>query len=378
MNIGINCNPVMNKKTGVGNYLHNLLLELAKIDKINNYTLFFYSLRNLDSTRATQYNFKCKKTVSLKIPQLLLEFLWDNLRFPPIEFFIGRASIFHNNFFLPSTKKAKGIITIHDMSFFAYPELHTKTVRRFKSKVPKSCFRATKIITVSNFSKREILKYINIPEEKIKVIYNGLILQTQKFKGNEDDILKKYSLAKKYILYVGTIEPRKNLEGLINAFKMLISDEKYKNKYNLVIVGKPGWKYETFIKTLGNLGIQDKVKLIGYIPDEELPAIYKHASLFLYPSIYEGFGLPVLEAMAYGIPVITSNISSLPEIAGDAALLIDPYNYKEIRDGMVDILSTDQLKNQLIKRGKERVKKFSWKNTAEKTLKVYKEVYNDV
>jgi len=380
VNIGIDCNPIMNKKTGVGNYMHNLLLELAKIDKTNSYTLFFYSLRNLDITKAGQYNFKYKKTVSLRIPRLLLDFFWNNLRFPPIEFFIGRVNIFHGNFYLPPMKKGvNGIITIYDMSFFDCPEFHTKATQRFRSKVLKSHYIASKIVTISDFSKSEILKYINIPEEKIEVIYPGVSLPTEvKLKRNEDDILKKYSLSKKYILYVGTIEPRKNLEGLIKAYKLLLSDDKYKNKYDLVIVGKLGWKYETFFKTLENLDLQDKVKRLGYIPDEELPAIYKHTSLFVYPSIYEGFGLPVLEAMAYGVPVITSNISSLPEVAGDAALLINPYNYKEIRDGIADILSTEQLKSQLIARGKDRVKKFPWRKTAEKTLEIYKKVYNGV
>lgn len=378
MNIGINCNPVMNKKTGVGNYIHNLLLELVKIDKINNYILFFYSLRHLDSTKSAQYNFKHKKTIGLKIPQLFLDFFWDKLKFPPIEFFTGKLDIFHNNFYSPPMKKVKNIITIYDMSFFAYPEFHTKGTQRFKNKVLKYYNSASKIITISNFSKREILKYIDIPEKKIEVIYPGVDIQNQKLELREDYILKKYSLSKGYILYVGTIEPRKNLEGLIKAYKLLLSDDKYKNKYDLVIVGKLGWKYETFFKTLENSGLQDKVKLLGYIPDEELPAIYKHASLFVYPSIYEGFGLPVLEAMAYGTPVITSNVSSLPEVAGDAALLINPHNYKEIRDGIADILSTEQLKSQLIARGKERVKRFSWTKTAEKTLEIYKEVYNDV
>jgi len=377
MKIGIDCSPVLYKKTGVGNYVHNLLLNLAKIDKDNMYILFAQSLRHLDKKKITEYNFEHKKVVGLRIPKPFLDLCWYKLRFPPIEFFTNEVDIFHSNFYSPSMKRGKSIITIYDMSFYVYPELQTKAVQKFRSKVLKSCDSASKVITISNFSKKEILKYINVPEEKIEVIYPGIDLHKHKLDISENNILKEYSLPKDYILFVGTIEPRKNLENLVKAFNLLINNKKYKKKYDLVIVGKLGWKYEGFLKTLETLGIKDKVKLLGYIPNDELPAIYKHASVFVYPSIYEGFGLPVLEAMVYGTPVITSNVSSLPEATGDAALLVNPHDEKQIAEGMYKVLSDPELKRQLIKRGRKQVKKFSWLETARRTLKLYEEVYNE-
>ena len=375
MKIGIDCSSVLYKKTGVGNYVHNLLLNLSKIDRKNSYVLFFQSLRHLDSSKIARYDFAHKKTIAIRAPKPLFDFFWYKLKFPSIEFFTGEVDIFHSNFYSPLMKKGESIITIYDVSFFAFPELQTKDAQKFRNKVIKSCHKASKIITISNFSKMEILKYVNVPKEKIEVIYPGVNIRNQQLDVNENDILRKYRLSKDYVLFVGTIEPRKNLERLVRAFKLLIDSGT--NKYDLVIVGKLGWKYNSFLQTLRISGIQDKVKLLGYIPANELPIIYKYASLFIYPSIYEGFGLPVLEAMANEVPVITSNLSSLPEVAGDAALLVNPYDEGQIAEGMNKILSDPKLRRQLIERGKERVKKFSWMETAKQTLKLYEEVYND-
>jgi len=351
MRIGIDCSPVLYRKTGVGNYVHNLLLNLAKIDTKNSYVLFSQSLRHLESGKIVRYDFAHKKTVAVRVPKPLLDFCWYKLRFPSIKLLTGKVDIFHGNFYLPLVRNGKGIITIHDMSFIA-------------------C-----IIAVSQFTKAEILRYISVPEGKIDVIYEGVNMVKQGPSVQSDDILKKRGVTKDYILFVGTIEPRKNLEKLVRAFKLLI--ESRGDKYELVIVGKLGWKYDAFLQSLKTLGIQDKIKFLGYVPDTDLPIIYKHASVFVYPSVYEGFGLPVLEAMAYGTPVITSNVSSLPEVAGDAALLVNPYDEGQIAEGMDKVLSDPELRRQLIRRGREQVKKFSWMETASRTLELYEQVHNE-
>jgi len=374
--VGIDCSSVLDRKTGVGNYVHNLLLKLAEIDERNVYKLFFYSLRHLDRAKAAQYDFTYRETIMLRTPKPFLDFLWFRLKFPSIEFFTGEVDIFHSDFYSPLVRKGKSIITIYDMSFFAYPELQTRTVQGWRNRVVESCQRASKIITISNFSKSEILKYVDMPEEKIKVIYPGVDFKKKVVNMDEDGVLRKYKLSKEYILFVGTIEPRKNLENLARAFKLLRENGTYRNKYDLVIVGKLGWKYEAFFKTLGDLNIGDGVKFLGYIPDNELSIVYRRALLFVYPSIYEGFGLPVLEAMANEVPVITSNSSSLYEIAGGgAALLINPHKYKEIYEAIEGVLRDSELRSRLIKEGKKQVQRFSWIKTAEETLEIYKETH---
>jgi glycosyltransferase involved in cell wall biosynthesis len=374
--IGVDCSSVLHEKTGVGNYVHNLLLNLAKIDTINNYMLFFQSLRHLDNEKITCYAFTHKKIVAIRAPKPLLDFFWYKLKFPSIELLTGKVDIFHSNFYPPLIKKGKSIVTIYDMSFFAYSALQTKAVQGFRNKVLESYHRASKIITISNFSKTEILKFLDIPEEKIEVIYPGVTVNEPKYSNSDEEkLLSKYQLSGSYILFVGTIEPRKNIDVLLKAFEILL--QKHKDRYELVIVGRLGWKYEEFLRKLRSSRAQSRIRMLGYVPDNDLPFIYKHASLFVYPSIYEGFGLPVLEAMANEVPVITSNLSSLPEVAGDAALLVNPHDEEQIAEMIDKVLSDSELRRQLIKRGRERVKKFSWMETAKQTLKLYEEVYNE-
>jgi glycosyltransferase involved in cell wall biosynthesis len=186
-----------------------------------------------------------------------------------------------------------------------------------------------------------------------------------------EGIKRKYGISKKYILFVGTIEPRKNLLRLLSAF------EKLKNKfkeYQLVIVGQIGWMTEKFFEKLKNLpeNVKRDIILTGYIPREDMVFLYNGCELFIYPSLYEGFGIPVLEAMSCGVPVITSNVSSLPEVGGDACVYVNPYDEEDILYKMEKVLSSEELKNEMSKKGLERAKLFSWEKTAEKTLKVYK------
>jgi glycosyltransferase involved in cell wall biosynthesis len=187
-----------------------------------------------------------------------------------------------------------------------------------------------------------------------------------------NSIKQKYHLPDRFILFVGTLEPRKNIIRLLEAYARI----KDKLPHKLVIAGTKGWLYQPIFEAVKRLSLRNNVIFLGYVDDGNLPALYNLADLFVYPSIYEGFGLPVLEAMACGIPVITSNVSSLPEVAGDAAVLVDPYNVKELAGAMKHVLTNASLRKQVINKGFQQAKNFSWKKCARETLKVYEEVYD--
>jgi glycosyltransferase involved in cell wall biosynthesis len=222
---------------------------------------------------------------------------------------------------------------------------------------------------VSINSKRDIQNIYKISENKISVIGEGVDNRFKTISNKQllDRVRKKYHLPKRFILFVGTIEPRKNLPLLLSAFA------KIKDKFGikLIVVGKLGWKYENIFNTASQLKIKNDFIFTGFVEDNDLPAIYNLAKVFVYPSYYEGFGLPVLEAMACGCPVITSSTSSLSEIVGNAAILINPTNIKDITEVILKIVSNKKLKLELIKQGLKQVKKFNWQNCAKKTLNVY-------
>jgi glycosyltransferase involved in cell wall biosynthesis len=228
------------------------------------------------------------------------------------------------------------------------------------------------IITVSKSTKKDVIKCLKFPEEKIKVIYNGVDERFKPLK-NYNDVLHKYNINPPYILYIGTLEPRKNIPALIKAFYKL---KKRGIRHKLVIVGKKGWKYKQIFRVVEDLNLRRDVVFTGYVSYNDLPKFYSAADLFVYPSLYEGFGLPPLEAMACGCPVITSNVSSLPEVVGDAGFIVDPSDIGGLSRTIKELLANDSLRENVIRKGLKRIKEFSWEKTAKESLKVYKEVIN--
>jgi glycosyltransferase involved in cell wall biosynthesis len=237
--------------------------------------------------------------------------------------------------------------------------------------MPRFLRAADAVIAVSECTKRDAIRFYRIPEEKITVIYEGV---NPRFRPASPEAIAavraRYGLPERFILYVGTIEPRKNLTTLLEAFHHLLATYDLR----LVIVGKKGWLYERFFRRLRELGLENRVLFTGYVPDEDLPAIYSAADLFVFPSLYEGFGLPVLEAMACGTPVICSNTSSLPEVAGDAALLVDPTDARALTGAMEQVLTNERLWATLRAKGMERARGFTWEKAAYRTWEVYQQV----
>lgn len=353
--------------TGIGNYTENLIKNLRKFD---------LSLEYINYKKIDRYNSKI-------YPNLLKgHFLETYSWYLELPFLIRKEknTIIHNPSQIPTffKFKNKSVISVHDLTPLKFPKEH-----RFGKKIlyefllPRTLKNASRIIAVSKSTKNDILKiFPKINSEKIKVIYfaaneNYKVIKNEK---NLDYIRKKYNLPNRFILFVGTIEPRKNIVRLLKAFS-----EVYKKiPIPLVITGKLGWKYKKIYYTYKKLNLEDKVIFTGYIDEKNLPSIYNLAAIFVYPSLYEGFGLPPLEAMACGTPVITSNTSSLPEVVGDAGIMTDPYNVDGLANVMREVLTNDGLREDMIKKGLKRSKMFSWEKTAKETLKVYEEIYNEM
>lgn len=356
MKIGFELSFFSTKKTGVDYYAYNLIRALSKIDKENQYylyldPLFFPQFSNLGE------NFFLRKANTrnrLTWVQFVL----------PFQLHKEKIDILHCPAYIAPlfTFFTKTIITIHDMSTFLFPKRFTLAHNLYYYIfVPLSCWKAKKIIAVSENTKKDIIKIFKIPASKIEVIYEGI-------EPIYHPVERDNSLPYPYLLFCGTLEPRKNISTLLDAFSLI--KDKIK-EYKLVIVGKKGWLYQEIFEKVKKLKLEDRVIFKGYLQTQQLPSVYSNASLFIYPSFYEGFGFPPLEAMACGVPVITSNTSSLPEVCGDAGIMINPENPFEIAQKIIEVINDKKLKEEMIKKGFQQVKKFQWEKAAFNTLKLY-------
>lgn len=341
----------VNERTGTENYSYQLLKALAKIDTQNRYLIYLRPGVKIETKWPNNFRFQI----------LNFKFLWTQIGLASQTFKDELDVLFVPAHTLPIVLKPglKTVVTVHDLGSEFLPKTHQLKQRLYLSFMQKAQLRgATHLIAVSYATKDDLVKRIGINSKKITVIYEGY--DKELFKPVKNDLLPKT-----YYLFVGTVQPRKNLERLIRAFKL--SD--LSNLSHLVIVGSKGWLSDEIYKLPKKLGIEKKVKFLGYVPDENMPALYSGAIALIYPSLFEGFGLPILEAQACGCPVITSNISSMPEVAGKGAILVDPYNIDDIVKGMNKI-KKQETRNKLIKLGFENIKRFSWEKTARETLKV--------
>jgi len=380
MKILIDAFGIVNETTGVGQYSLQLLSALSEIDSRNEYHICLQKKLNDNHpifNRGNKQNiFFIKDDVSAIGPKKQF-YYYKLLRRNRFKF-----DLFHSlNSELPLFSNIKGIVTFHDLKYIKYPyflnKFSTIKSKYLKYTMKKGAEKASKIIAVSRSTKKDIIHLLGIEKDKITVIYeaSNLGMYSRKNDGiSNNDILKKYSIQKPYFLYVGEKRPHKNLEGLIKAFA--IFKEKYDSRNSsLVIVGKRYSGYKEYITRAKNLGVVKNIIFTGFIFDEHLKALYSEAEILLLVSFYEGFGIPILEAMECGTPVITSNVSSMPEVAGNAAILVDPNNVQEIVEKMNNIVKSKTLRKQLIESGLKRVKQFSWERTASQTLKVFNEIY---
>ncbi len=359
---GYNKTTNLPNRVGSSVYCFELLKNLAKIDIKNNYEIFLPQSPTNDLPKATDV-WKYRVLPSRKmwtITSLSLSLLKDR----------SLDVFFTPTHYLPIFAPKKSVVSILDVSYIYFPELFKKKdLIQLKKWTKYSAKKSGKILTISESSKNDIIKEYGVSREKVEVIYPGISTGlSANNKLRMEDLENKFGIKNKYILFVGTLQPRKNITRLIEAYSKIDTD------VSLVIVGRRGWKYEEILNAPDKYNVKDKVLFLENVSDEELPSLYKNAEFFILPSLYEGFGIPVLEAMSYGTAVITSNISSLPEVGGDAALYVDPNDAEDISKKMKKLLEDDNLKKQLIDKGKKQVEKFSWEKSARETLAVLEEV----
>lgn len=370
MKIAIDASRAVNETAGIGRYSKELIKNLLQIDQQNQYLLIFTYFRKDSRKEKLIKEFEAPnvKTKTLRIPGTLKEKVWG-WRLPYFGSFVENADVFFAPSFFEVNfgLKIPQVMTIHDLTTFIFPLHRGKEVSKRLSKRTLEAGRlAKKIIAVSESAAADAEKYLKVSKNKIKMIYSGLSYLPKPAQ-NLPGLLKP----KSYILFVGTIEPRKNLTGLFKAYALL--PPRLQNDFPLVVVGAKGWNTGETYDCWRALKLENKVKFLGFISDSILAKLYKEAAVFCYPSVYEGFGLPILEALGFGTPVVTSNISSLPEVAGRAAILVDPHEPKSICQGIQQALENQNTVEELKKEAQKQLRKFSWGKTARETLKVLEE-----
>ncbi len=372
MRIGIDARMLDNKMTGIGRYTKNLIQHLLSRDFENQYILILnkdYLELNLKKT----CNLKFIKVNSSPLSLYTLCWLHRIIKKEKID-------LFHSPFFLaPLWALCPVIVTVHDLMGLRFPGFFEgrKPIAKLFARwfvrlfVPLTLRRASKIIAVSETTKSDLVEYLNLPEDKIKVIYEGV--ESCFRKGLDLQLVEKvrrdFHITKRIILYIGNTRPYKNLPRLIRAFKIL---QDYEN-CQLVLGSGDTRNIDSLKKMVTQLNLEQKVIFTGPLEDKDIIDLMNVAEVFVFPSLWEGFGLPPLEAMACGVPVVASKAGSLPEILGDAALLVNPESEEEIAKEIMHVLTDKKLREELIKRGFERVKKFTWGKTAGKTQKLFQE-----
>lgn len=373
MIIGIDVSSV-SYQTGVSNYTLNLVKNLIKTDKTNHYKLFYSSLRLPLPPEIKSLGSKTNVSLyTFRFPPTLLQIVWNQLRLLPIEFLIGKCDIFHtSDWTQPPTIWAKTITTVHDLTPFLHPEWHhSKVVKAHRNKMYWAAKKCHHFICVSKNTQSDLFKlFPKIDHQKTSVVYESAETKYSQFlklpatiQEKKKSVIKKQYGLENFILAQGTREPRKNLDRLVQAF--LVFKKKYpKTKIELAITGKYGW---------GNdVSAQDSnIKILGFIPEKDLVGLHASAICLAYPSLYEGFGLPIVKSLKVGTPVITSNNSSLGEISQGAAILVDPTSVVQIEKAIEKMVHSQKLRQELRQKGLELSQKFSWSKTAQQTLQIY-------
>ncbi|MFA6514420.1 MAG: glycosyltransferase family 1 protein [Patescibacteria group bacterium] len=379
MKIGVDIRVLMDKNySGISEYTANLLSEILKQDRENKYKLFYNSSKGHEA-RLDYWAKDNSKLFATSYPNKIFNYFLQRIcSRPKLDKILGGTDIFfapHFNF-LNVSHKTKLIVTVHDLSFLRYPEFFSKRKNFWHKalRIKKLLNRADRIVAVSENTKHDLMELLSIPAEKIKVIYSGnncqeIITPQEKI----TDFLEKKNLKNGFILSVGNIEPRKNISGLISAYNKL------RNKYpeiknQLVLAGAKGWKYKKVFSDWAKSPYKEDIKFLGYISIQEKEMLYSSAAVFVYPSFYEGFGFPPLEAMVFGLPVVSSNVSSLPEVLGKAALLINPFKPEDIAEAIKLILTDANIRTDLIEAGKVRAAMFTWEKASQEYLKLFSEI----
>ncbi|MEH1907518.1 MAG: glycosyltransferase family 1 protein [Nostoc sp.] len=388
LKVVVDATPVDSKPSGVGFYITNLIYSLEALQSQENFQLAIayqpsfkkWLLGNLALPDCLNQNSSIHiLPIPVKISDLLLTLTPVSDLF--LDYFqnyfeqsLDYPNILHGtNYSVYPCNNSLKVMNIYDLTFIKYPNYIDSVVKTYTKRV-KRCLEWTDLVlTISESSKKDIIEHLQVAPEKVYVTplasrYHPDYLSSQNIPTLEKQV--SYDFSKPYLLFVSTIEPRKNINTIITAFNFL--KEKYKIEHQLILVGRKGWNYEPIFTAIETSPWKHEIHHLDYLADELVALFYSKADVFVYPSHYEGFGLPVLEAMTLGAPVVTANTSSLPEVTGDAAILIDPNDFIQLAEAILKIISDSQFRQELIKKGKERAKLFSWERTAKETLKAYR------
>lgn len=363
MKIGIDISQIVYEGTGVAHYTRQLVQTLLRVDHNNKYVLFGASLRKKADFHAFIRSLADTELESkfINVPLTALDLLWNKWHFPSIEHFTGKIDAYHSSDWIEPPACCPKVTTIHDLIVYRYPEhMPPQIVETQKRKLGWVKKESRAIIADSESTKMDIIHYLGIAEEKIQVIHLGVDSQfAPQSKERVNEVKKIYGLGEEYVLCVGTQEPRKNVQRVIDAFAKL-----HKKNLQLAIVGNRGWGKE--------VTLHSQMKLLGFVPQEDLIALYSGAVSFVYPSYYEGFGLPILEAMASGTVVVTSDRGSLKEVVADKGITVDPESVTSISEAIeyTTSLSTNKRKS-MIEKGQQHAARFTWQKTAILTLNLY-------
>lgn len=383
MNIHLEIQPLLeSNKTGVGYYTFEIVKKLLK-NKENSYEIlnFDFLLRNDNQNILSQIlniENQCKIRTCSLMHYGVYRRIWNYI---PVSYnyIMGtNKGIYHFfNFIVPPKVRGPIVNTVYDMVYAVCPETMSKSnYSRLDLELKRSCNMSDAIVTISQNSKREISQYLNINESKIYVASCAVDNKIYNTNINDENIKKlkqRYNLPESFFLYLGTLEPRKNIKTLVKAYK-IFNDKYQKENIKLVIAGRKGWMYEEIFEIVKQLRLESDIIFPGYISDEDVPDLYKASLAFVFPSIYEGFGMPPLEAMACGVPVITSNTSSMPEVVGHGGFMSDPYDAGNIAYFMAKLVFDNEVRQEKIKRGIVQADKFSWDESARVVLDIYKNI----
>jgi glycosyltransferase involved in cell wall biosynthesis len=375
--IGVDYTAAVRQQAGIGRYTRNLMRMLARLDTENEYTLFVAGGWGVgDSLGPWPPNFRIR---SVPIADRWLHILWQRLRLPvPIQVVTGPLDLFHSpDFVLPPLGRTPAILTVHDLSFLRVPQFFVPGFRDYLEKaVCRAVGQARRILADSESTRHDLVELLAVKPERVTVIYPGVEPRFRPVCDIETlgRVRAHYSLPERFILGLGTLQPRKNFEGLIEAFGRLLAVKGDASEelagLQLVIAGGRGWMYESILALVERLGLGERVHFPGFVADDDLPALYSLALAFAFPTWYEGFGLPVLEAMACGTPVVAARNSSLPEVVGEAGLLVEA-DPDAIADALDRLLVDETLRARLRHAGCEQARRFAWEGAARQLLDVY-------
>lgn len=370
MRIGINahlCSPSSTyRNAGISRYIRQLLEALARCKGMDDIHIF-----------ASHDDFPAEYVVhpskwNTENPKVRIA--WEQMVLPSAIKRLKLDLLHSPMHVLPAVCPCKSVVSILDLTFRRFPETFPKFQQKYLDfGTRRAVKKADAVITISESTKRDVVELLGVAEDKVFVTHLGVDASYHPVADEQREYAaSKYGVNEKTVMYLGTLEPRKNIPTLIRAFSA--ARKELGPDIRLVLSGGKGWFYEQIFQLIKELKIEDDVHFTGYVPDEDLPALYSSAAVFAYPSIYEGFGLPPLEAMACGAPVITSNTSSLPEVVGDAGITVDPYDVKELSSSIIRVLSDSDLRNSMREKGLKQAARFNWENTAKQTLEVYQKV----